>query len=442
MAIDYIADYFGFRENNTNLKTETLAGLTTFMTMSYIIFVQPAILGAAGMDKGAVMVATCIAAAVSTILMGLLTNYPIALAPAMGHNVFFAVVVCGIMGFSWQVALGAVFISGMAFLLLTFFNAWGHIISAIPECLKYGIAVGIGLFISFIGFQYGGLVVDTPGVLVGLGNLKSPPVMLTVIGTLITMGLYTKNIKGSILLGMLITCFVGILLNVVSYTGVVSAIPKIDATFMKLDIAGAFKAGIITVVFTFFFLDVFDTMGTLIGVTSQAGYIKDGKLPLANKAMLADAVGTVGGALLGTSTVTSYIESSTGIAQGGRTGFASIVTGVLFLVALFFSPLAEMIGGGYMVGDTQLYPVIAPALIIVGFLMMKSIGQINWNEVTEALPAFVVIITMPLTFSITDGIGFGIITYTFLMVVAKKSKEIHWLLYLITFLFLARYILT
>jgi AGZA family xanthine/uracil permease-like MFS transporter len=285
-------------------------------------------------------------------------------------------------------------------------------------------------------------VVDTPGVLVGLGDLKSPPVMLTVIGTLITMGLYTKNIKGSILLGMLITCFVGILLNVVSYTGVVSAIPKIDATFMKLDIAGAFKAGIITVVFTFFFLDVFDTMGTLIGVTSQAGYIKDGKLPRANKAMLADAVGTVGGALLGTSTVTSYIESSTGIAQGGRTGFSSIVTGVLFLVALFFSPLAEMIGGGYMVGDTQLYPVIAPALIVVGFLMMKSIGQINWNEVTEALPAFVVIITMPLTFSITDGIGFGIITYTFLMVVAKKSKEIHWLLYLITFLFLARYILT
>jgi AGZA family xanthine/uracil permease-like MFS transporter len=278
--------------------------------------------------------------------------------------------------------------------------------------------------------------------LVGLGDLKSPPVMLTVIGTLITMGLYTKNIKGSILLGMLITCFVGILLNVVSYTGVVSAIPKIDATFMKLDIAGAFKAGIITVVFTFFFLDVFDTMGTLIGVTSQAGYIKDGKLPRANKAMLADAVGTVGGALLGTSTVTSYIESSTGIAQGGRTGFASIVTGVLFLAALFFSPLAEMIGGGYMVGDTQLYPVIAPALIIVGFLMMKSIGQINWNEVTEALPAFVVIITMPLTFSITDGIGFGIITYTFLMVVAKKSKEIHWLLYLITFLFLTRYILT
>jgi AGZA family xanthine/uracil permease-like MFS transporter len=183
-------------------------------------------------------------------------------------------------------------------------------------------------------------------------------------------------------------------------------------------------------------------MGTLIGVTSQAGYIKDGKLPRANKAMLADAVGTAGGALLGTSTVTSYIESSTGIAQGGRTGFASIVTGVLFLVALFFSPLAEMIGGGYMVGDTQLYPVIAPALIIVGFLMMKSIGQINWNEVTEALPAFVVIITMPLTFSITDGIGFGIITYTFLMVVAKKSKEIHWLLYLITFLFLTRYILT
>ena len=285
-------------------------------------------------------------------------------------------------------------------------------------------------------------MVDTPGVLVGLGELTSPPVLLAVTGVLVTMSLYTKNIKGSILLGMLITCFLGILLNVVSYTGVVSKIPKIDATIMKLDIGGAVEAGIITVVFTFFLLDVFDTVGTLIGVTSQAGYIKNGELPRANRAMLADAVGTVGGALLGTSTVTSYIESSSGIAQGGRTGFASVVTGLLFVGALFFSPLAEMIGGGYMVGDTQLYPVIAPALILVGFLMMKSIVRINWDKLTEALPAFIVIITMPLTFSITDGIGFGIITYTLLMVISKKSKEIHWLLYLITLLFIARYIFT
>lgn len=442
MIVDHIANYFGFSENNTSFKIETLAGVTTFMTMSYIIFVQPAILGAAGMDKGAVMVATCISSALATILMGLLTNYPIALAPAMGHNVFFSVVVCGIMGYTWEVALGAIFISGIAFLLLTIFNAWGQIISAIPECIKHGIAVGIGLFISFIGLQYGGLVIDTPEVLVGLGDLKNPPVILTVIGVLITMGLYAKNIKGSILIGMLLTCIAGFFLNVVSYSGVIAAVPHINPTLMKLDIAGAFEAGIITVIFIFFFLDIFDTMGTLIGVTSQAGYIKDGKLPRANKAMLADAVGTISGAVLGTSTVTSYIESSTGIAQGGRTGFASVITGVLFLVALFFSPLAEMIGGGYKVGETQLYPVIAPALIIVGFLMMKSIVQISWNEVTEALPAFVVIITMPLTFSITDGIGFGIIVYTLLMVISKKSEEIHWLLYLITVLFLARYILT
>ena len=241
---------------------------------------------------------------------------------------------------------------------------------------------------------------------------------------------------------MLITCIIGIFLNVVSYSGVIAAVPRMEPTFIKLDIAGAFEAGIITVVFIFFFLDVFDTMGTLIGVTSLAGFIKNGKLPRADKAMLADAVGTISGALLGTSTVTSYIESSTGIAQGGKTGFASVVTGVLFLVALFFSPLAEMISGGYKVGDTQLYPVIAPALILVGFLMMKSIVQINWNEITEALPAFVVIITMPLTFSITDGIGFGIITYTLLKAISKKWKEIHWLLYLITFLFIVRYIFT
>ena len=275
-------------------------------------------------------------------------------------------------------------------------------------------------------------------MLVGLGDLNSPPVMVTIIGVLSTLGLLAKNIKGSILLGILLSCLAGIFLNVVSYSGVIAAIPDINPTFMKLNISGAIEAGIVVVIFVFFFLDVFDTMGTLIGVTSQAGYIQNGKLPRANRAMLADAVGTISGSLLGTSTVTSYIESSTGIAQGGRTGFASVVTGVLFLGALFFSPLTEMIGGAYMVGDTQLHPVIAPALIIVGFLMMKSITNINWNEITEAFPAFIVIITMPLTFSITDGIGFGLITYTLLMVISKKSKEIHWLVYLMTFLFIAK----
>lgn len=440
--LDRISGYFSFQENGTRFKTEITAGLTTFMTMSYIIFVQPAILGTTGMDKNAVMVATCIASALASILMGLMANYPVALAPAMGHNVFFAVIVCGVMGFSWQVALGAVFISGALFLLLTVLNAWGSIIEAIPDCLKHSIAVGIGLLISLIGLQYGGLVVDNPGVLVGLGDLKSAPVIVTVIGLLATVILLAKDVKGSILVGILITCIAGIVLGVVTYEGIVAPIPDITPTFMKLDIVGALGAGFITVIFVFFFLDVFDTIGTLIGVTSQAGFIKQGKLPRANKAMFADALGTVSGAVLGTSTVTSYIESSTGIAQGGRTGFASIVTGVLFLVALFFSPLTEMIGGSYMVGEMSLHPVIAPALIIVGFLMTKSITQINWNQITEALPAFVVIIIMPFTFSITEGIGFGVIVYSLLMVVTKKGRQVHWILYLISILFLARYLIT
>jgi len=440
--LNHISNYFSFSQNNTNFRTEILAGVTTFMTMSYIIFVQPAILGIAGMDKGAVMVATCLSSALATILMGLLTNYPIALAPAMGHNVFFAIIVCGVMGYSWEVALGAVCLSGLIFLLLTVIRAWTTIIEAIPNCIKHSIAVGIGLLISLIGLQYGGLVVDAPGVLVGLGDLKSPPVIVTIIGVLSTVILLVKRVNGAILIGIFITCVVGILMGVVSYGGIIAPIPDINPTFLKLDIKGALEAGFVTVIFVFFFLDVFDTIGTLIGVTSQAGFIKEGKLPKANRAMFADAVGTVGGALLGTSTVTSYIESSTGIAQGGRTGFASLVTGILFLVALFFSPLAEMIGGSYIVEGATLHPVIAPALIIVGFLMTKSIVQINWDKITEALPAFIVIIIMPFTFSISEGIGFGIITYSLLMLISGRSKEMHWMMYLISILFLAKYVFT
>jgi len=441
-VLNRISNYFSFSQNNTNFRTEILAGVTTFMTMSYIIFVQPAILGIAGMDKGAVMVATCLSSALATILMGLLTNYPIALAPAMGHNVFFAIIVCGVMGYSWEVALGAVCLSGLIFLFLTVIRAWTTIIEAIPNCIKHSIAVGIGLLISLIGLQYGGLVVDAPGVLVGLGDLKSPPVIVTIIGVLSTVVLLVKRVNGAILIGIFITCVVGIFMGVVSYGGIIAPIPDITPTFMKLDIKGALGAGFVTVIFVFFFLDVFDTIGTLIGVTSQAGFIKEGKLPKANRAMFADAVGTVSGALLGTSTVTSYIESSTGIAQGGRTGFASLVTGILFLVALFFSPLAEMIGGSYIVDGATLHPVIAPALIIVGFLMTKSIVQINWEKITEALPAFIVIIIMPFTFSISEGIGFGIITYSLLMLISGRSKETHWMMYLISILFLARYIFT
>ncbi len=433
---------FKLEENNTTLRTEMLGGTTTFMTMSYIIFFQPAVLSACGMDKGAVMVATCISSALATLLMGLLAKYPIALAPAVGHNIFFAVIVCGTMGYSWQVALGAVFISGSVFVLLSLAGVWGKLVSAVPDSLKYAIAVGIGFLISFVGMEYCGLVEDTPGVLVGIGDLTSKPVILALFGVLLTAVLMVLKVKGAILIGILATAFSGIPLGVVRYNGILAAPPSISPTFFKLDIMGAFQTGLISVVFVFFFLDLFDTVGTLIGVSSQAGFLKKGKLPRANKAMFADAVGTVSGALLGTSTITSYIESATGIAQGARTGLANIFTSFFFLIALFFSPLAEMIGGEYVYNDMSLRPVIAPPLIIVGFLMMKNITRIEWADLTEGLPAFLTVIVIPMTLSITEGIAFGFISYSILKLVSGKGKEVHWMIYLFAVLFIIRYIIS
>ena len=433
---------FKLEENNTTLRTEMLGGTTTFMTMSYIMFFQPAVLSACGMDKGAVMVATCISSALATLLMGLLAKYPIALAPAVGHNIFFAVIVCGTMGYSWQIALGAVFISGSVFVLLSLAGVWGKLVSAVPDSLKYAIAVGIGFLISFVGMEYCGLVVDTPGVLVGIGDLTSKPVILALFGVMLTAVLMVLKVRGAILIGILATAFLGIPLGVVHYNGILAAPPSISPTFFKLDIMGAFQTGLISIVFVFFFLDLFDTVGTLIGVSSQAGFLKKGKLPRANKAMFADAVGTVSGALLGTSTVTSYIESATGIAQGARTGLANIFTSFFFLIALFFSPLAELIGGEYVYNDIILRPVIAPPLIIVGFLMMKTITRIEWADLTEGLPAFLTLIVIPMTLSITEGIAFGFISYSILKLVSGKGKEVHWLIYLFAVLFIIRYIIT
>lgn len=410
------------------------------MTMSYIIFVQPVILSAAGMDKGAVMAATCISSAIATFLMGILANYPIALAPAMGHNIFFAVIVCGTLGYSWQVALGAVFISGMIFLILCLFGVWEGLVAAVPDSLKKAVAAGIGLLIALIGLQYGGIVVDNPGVLVGLGDLTSPPVILVLFGILLTSILMAIRIPGAILLGMLGTVIAGIPVKVVTYHGFFSLPPSLEQTFFKLDVQGALQTGLLTVVFVFFFLDLFDTVGTLIGVSGPAGFLKKGTLPRANKAMFADAVGTVGGALLGTSTVTSYIESTTGIAQGARTGLANIFTSIFFLAALFLSPLAEMVGGEYTYNGLTLHPVIAPPLIIVGYLMMKCVSTIQWDDLTEAIPAFLTLIIMPMTVSITEGISFGFISYSLLKLVTGRGKEVHWVIYLFSALFIIRYI--
>ncbi len=438
---DWLDRHFRLRENHTTVRTELLGGATTFMTMSYIIFVQPAILSQAGMDKGAVMAATCIASAVATLLTGLLANYPIAQAPAMGHNIFFAVIVCGTMGYSWKVALGAVFISGIIQIILSCVGFYGKLVEAVPDALKHAIAVGIGLLIALIGLEYGGVVVSSPGTYVGLGELTSRPVLLVLFGVVLSAILMTRKVPGAILLGILATALLGIPLGIVKYHGFLAAPPSLAPTFLKLDIIGAFKSGFFTVIFVFFFLDMFDCVGTLIGVSSPAGFIKDGKLPRANRAILADALGTAEGALLGTSTVSSYIESATGIAQGARTGLANVFTSLLFIAALFFSPLAEMISGEIKFKELTLHPIIAPPLIIVGYLMMKSVTQIDWDDLTEAIPAFLTIAIMPLTVSITEGIAFGFISYSILKLVSKQGKRVHWLVYLFSVLFILRYIL-
>lgn len=432
---------FQLAENGTTVRRELLGGATTFMTMSYIIFVQPAVLGATGMDKGAVMVATCLASALATLLTGLLARYPIAQAPAMGHNIFFAVVVCGTMGYTWQVALGANFLSGLVFVVLALAGVWGRMVVAVPDALKYGIAVGIGLLIALVGLEYGGIVVDSPGVLVSLGDVASPPVLLALFGLALTAVLLVARFPGAILVGLLATAAAGLPLGIVKFRGVVAPVPSLAPTFLKLDIAGAIETGLVAVVFIFFLLDVFDAIGTLIGVGGSAGFLKDGKLPRADKAMLADAVGTVGGVLLGTSTVSSYVESVTGIAQGARTGLANVATSALFLCALFFSPLAEMISGEVAYGGAVLRPVIAPALIIVGSMMMKCVKFIDWDDLTEAIPAFLAIVVMPLTLSITEGISFGFISYALLKLAAGKGRQVHALVYLFAGLFVLRYVL-
>lgn len=451
--MDWLNRFFRLEENHTSVRIELLGGATTFMTMSYILFFQPAILSAAGMDPGAVLVATCLSSALATLLMGLLARYPIAQAPAVGHNVFFAVVVCGTMGYPWQTALGAVFISGVIFLILSLLGAWEKLVSAVPDSLKHAIAVGIGLLISFVGLQYGGLVVSDPAVLVRMGDMTAKPALLTLFGVGLTALLMALRVRGAILFGILATALLGIPLGIVKYQGLLSPPPSIAPTLLKLDIAAAMHSGLFTVIFVFFFLDLFDTMGTLIGVGSQAGFLKNGKLPRANQAMFADAVGTVSGALLGTSTVTSYIESATGIAQGARTGLANVFTSLFFLAALFFSPLAAMVGGEYILTITEaavggqsisrellLRPVIAPPLILVGYLMMKCVRSISWDDITEAIPAFLTIILMPMTLSITEGIAFGFISYSLLKLATGKGRQVHWLIYMFSVLFVIKYI--
>ena len=433
--------FFKLSENNTSVKTEALGGLTTFMTMAYIIFVQPSMLSQGGMDFGAVMMATCISAALGTFIMGIYANYPIALAPGMGENVFFTYSVILGLGIIWQQALGVVFISGVLFFLLTIFKVREKIMDSLSVSLKNAIAVGIGLLIAVIGLADAGIIKNNPAAIATLGEIGSKPVVLAVIGMVITFILYIRRIRGAILIGMLLTAIIGIPLGVVKYHGVVSMPPSISPTLFKLDIAGVLNMSFVSIIVVFLFMDVLDTIGTLVGVSEQAGFIKDNKLPRAHKALMADAVSTMGGAVLGTSTITSYIESAAGVEAGSRTGLSSVFTGLLFVLAIFFYPLVQAIGGGYQIeGGTILYPVIAPALILVGAMMMQNITKIQWDDLTESLPSFLIIIGMPLTYSPADGLAFGFIAYPICKLAAGRGREISWFVYLMAALFLARYV--
>jgi AGZA family xanthine/uracil permease-like MFS transporter len=422
--------------------------------MAYIIFVQPVVLGAAGMDAGAVFTSTCLVTALATILMGLLANYPVAVAPAMGHNFFFAYLVVLSMKVPWQIALGAVFISGIVFVLTASFGLRETIITAVPESLKAAIAVGIGLLVTLIGMEWAGIVRLDPNTFVALGSLDHKPVIVALLGLLVTIILIARRVRGAIICGILFAALVGMAVGVVSKpAAVVSLPPSLGPTFAKLNVPAALKQNLIGIIFIFFFLDLFDTVGSLIGIAKQAGLMKEGRLPRAGRALLADAIGTVGSALMGNTTMVSYVESASGVAVGGRTGITAFVVAGMFLIALFFSPLVQVISGGYPIHDVisvegqrvartfTLYPVTSPALIVVGSLMMKSVRDIEWDDFTEAFPAFLMIIVTPLTFSITDGIAFGFISYALLKLVTGRAKEAHWLIYFFAVLFIIRYAL-
>lgn len=431
---------FALSSHGTTVRTEILAGVTTFLTMAYILFVQPAVLSAAGMDFGAVLTATCLSTALATALMALLANYPIAVAPAMGHNFFFAYSVVIGMKTPWRVALGAVAIAGILFVITAGVGLRERLITAIPASMKHAIAAGIGLLIATIGLEWAGLIVASPGALVTLGNLHSAPTLVAVLALALTAVLMARGIPGAFLWGILAATAVGVPLGVVHFEGLASPPPSLAPTFMQLDIRGALAPAMVAVVFVFFFLALFDSIGTLVGVGEQAGLMRDGTLPRAREALLADAIGTVAGATLGTSTVTAYIESGAGIAAGGRTGLTSLVTAALFLLSLLFYPLVRTIGGGYVVNGMTLYPVIAAPLVLVGTMMIGGLRYVAWDDPTEGIPAFLTVILMPLATSITEGVAFGVLSYSLLKLACGRGREVHPLIYAFAVLFLARYI--
>lgn len=424
--------FFKLKENNTNIKTEILAGITTFMTMAYILVVNPAILSQAGMDFGAVFTATALAAIITTLLMGLYAKLPFAAAPGMGLNAFFAFTVVKGMGYSWNFALTAVLLEGIIFIFLTAFNVREAIINCIPLNIKKAISVGIGLFIAFIGLDNAKIVIHQEGgTIVALGNLKEPIALLAIIGIVITSILIARNVTGALLIGIIITTIIGLPMGITKVpVSFVSMPPSIKSTFMQFEWNHVFSLDMLVVLFTLLFMDLFDTIGTLVGVATKANMIDEkGNVPRAKHALLADAIGTTLGAVFGTSAVTAYVESASGVAEGGRTGLTAVSTAVMFIIALFLSPLFIMIPS----------PATAPALILVGLFMLEPIKEIDLVDFTEAIPAFFTIIIMPLAYSISDGIAFGMISYVLIKVATGKFKDVSLATYIIGALFLLKF---
>ncbi|UTR13656.1 NCS2 family permease [Salipaludibacillus sp. LMS25] len=430
--------YFRFDELGTNYRREIMGGLTTFLAMAYILFVNPSILSSAGMDEGAVYVATALAAAIGTIIMGVLARYPIALAPGMGLNAFFTYTVVIGMGIPWETALLGVFISGLVFILITVVGIREIVINAIPAELKYAAGAGIGLFIAFIGLKNAGIVVRSEATLVELGHLGAPATLLAIFGIVATVIFITLGIKGGIFYGMILTAVVGMIFGTVPLPDqIIGSIPSISPTlfavfapFGEMAFGEVFTLQLFIVILTFLFVDFFDTAGTLYAVANQAGFVKDNKLPRAQRALIADSSATSIGALLGTSTTTAYIESSSGIAAGARSGFASVVTGLLFIVALFFSPLLVVVTNS----------VTAPALIIVGVLMAGALADIDWRRFEIAVPSFFTVLAMPLTYSIATGIALGFIMYPITMVCKGRAKDVHPIMYALFVIFILYFI--
>jgi len=423
--------YFEFERLGTNWRTEILAGVTTFLTMAYIVLVNPAILADAGVPLPAVTAATCLSAAFGSILMGVIARYPIALAPGMGLNAYFTYTVCIKMHVPWQTALGAVFLSGVIFLALTAAGIRQMILRAIPHQLYAAVAGGIGLFIAFIGFQHADLVIRDPNTLVGLGNIRNPTAYLSLAGLVIMVALEIRKVKGSILIGVLSVTGVAWALGMVHWTPSTGGFNSLAGTAFKLNIMGAVNKGLLEIIFVFFFVDLFDNLGTLVAVTKRAGLIApDHTIPRLNRILFADATATVFGSLTGTSTVTSYVESTAGVAAGGRSGVTAIVTGLLFLGAIVAAPFIGIVPSA----------ATAPALILVGSLMLAAIVEVDWHDPLIAVPAFLTLVLIPFTYSIANGLGFGIIAWAVLHLFAGKLRREDWLLYVLAALFLARFI--